>query len=121
MAKDDPHFRLRLPAELKAEVERAAKENNRSINAEIVSRLEDSILARNGIVDALMVAERSLQREREALDVMKWFVTQQKAANAMLEMVAESDGKISPDLLKLIRHAMDNRGKDSDFPMPPED
>lgn len=42
MARDDPHFRLRLPAELKEKIEFSAKENNRSINAEILSRLENS-------------------------------------------------------------------------------
>jgi len=40
MARNDPHFRLRIPAELKAEVERAALDNGRSINAEIVARLQ---------------------------------------------------------------------------------
>ena len=42
MARDDPHFRLRIPADLKEKVEAFAKANNRSINAEIVSRLEGS-------------------------------------------------------------------------------
>jgi len=42
MARDDPHFRLRIPADLKEKIEVFAKANNRSINAEIVSRLEGS-------------------------------------------------------------------------------
>lgn len=40
MARDDPHFRLRIPAALKAKIELSAEANNRSINAEIVQRLE---------------------------------------------------------------------------------
>lgn len=40
MARDDPQFRIRLPAELKARVERAAENNHRSLNAEIVAVLE---------------------------------------------------------------------------------
>lgn len=40
MTRDDPHFRLRVPRELKAQVEEAARKNNRSLNAEIVARLE---------------------------------------------------------------------------------
>jgi hypothetical protein len=39
MARDDPHFRLRIPENLKAAVEIAAAENNRSLNAEIIHRL----------------------------------------------------------------------------------
>ncbi|MFC3165404.1 Arc family DNA-binding protein [Ciceribacter thiooxidans] len=35
MAKTDPHFRLRISEDLKERVMAAAKENNRSINAEI--------------------------------------------------------------------------------------
>lgn len=44
MAADDPHFRLRVSADLKAKVEEAARANNRSMNAEIVARLERSFL-----------------------------------------------------------------------------
>lgn len=42
MTRTDPHFRLRIPADLKDRVEGAAQKNNRSINAEILSRLEGS-------------------------------------------------------------------------------
>jgi hypothetical protein len=40
--RTDPQYKLRLPAELKARIETAAKAANRSMNAEIVSRLEES-------------------------------------------------------------------------------
>ena len=40
MSRDDPHFRLRVPPELHDRVAAAAKENGRSMNAEIVVRLE---------------------------------------------------------------------------------
>ena len=43
MAKNDPEFRLRLPSELKAAIEQLARENNRSINSEIVARLKESL------------------------------------------------------------------------------
>lgn len=36
-------YALRLPRELKAELERLAKENRRSLNSEIVHRLEQSV------------------------------------------------------------------------------
>jgi hypothetical protein len=45
MAADDPHFRLRIPAALKARIEEAAHAKKRSINAEIVDRLDRSFAA----------------------------------------------------------------------------
>lgn len=42
MARDDLHFRLRIPDTLKERIEAAAAANNRSMTAEIVSRLERS-------------------------------------------------------------------------------
>ncbi|HEM7855904.1 Arc family DNA-binding protein [Citrobacter koseri] len=36
MSRDDPQFKLRLPADLKAKLDQRAKMNGRSINAELV-------------------------------------------------------------------------------------
>lgn len=41
MARDDLHFRLRIPEALKNRVEKAAKSNHRSMTAEIVAALEE--------------------------------------------------------------------------------
>jgi len=42
MSRTDAQFKLRMPAALRAQVEQAAKEARRSLNAEIVLRLEAS-------------------------------------------------------------------------------
>lgn len=42
MKQTDPQYKLRLPQELKDQVEEAAKQSGRSMNAEIVARLEQS-------------------------------------------------------------------------------
>jgi len=42
MSREDLHFRLRIPAQLKEKVEKAAVRNHRSMTAEIISRLEKS-------------------------------------------------------------------------------
>lgn len=39
MPKDDLHFRLRIPDDLKAKVQSAATGNHRSMTAEIIARL----------------------------------------------------------------------------------
>lgn len=43
MARDDPQFNLRMSQVLKDKIAVRAKENGRSLNAEIVQILEDSV------------------------------------------------------------------------------
>lgn len=45
MSREDPQLRIRLPIELKDKIEASAKANKRSMNAEIVQRLDGSFLA----------------------------------------------------------------------------
>lgn len=45
MAREDLHFRLRIPELLKAKIETAAAKNRRSMTAEIVERLERSVVS----------------------------------------------------------------------------
>lgn len=42
MARNDPQMNLRVPVGLKEKIEKAAFENNRTITAEAISRLEQS-------------------------------------------------------------------------------
>ncbi|EBS3916519.1 toxin-antitoxin system HicB family antitoxin [Salmonella enterica subsp. enterica serovar Singapore] len=43
MGRDDPQFNLRLPYELKEKVKQRAKANGRSLNAELVQIVTDSL------------------------------------------------------------------------------
>ncbi|MEM1397025.1 MAG: Arc family DNA-binding protein [Pseudomonadota bacterium] len=42
MAREDLHFRLRIPKDLKEHIEEVARLNKRSMTAEIIDRLENS-------------------------------------------------------------------------------
>lgn len=42
MARTDPKITLYIPAELKDRIKEAAEENRRSVNSEIIIRLEES-------------------------------------------------------------------------------
>ncbi len=53
MARTDPQFNLRVPQELKQQVEDAAKESGRSINAEAVFRLEQSFRNEMGNLESV--------------------------------------------------------------------
>ena len=57
MARTDPQFNLRVPAELKQQVEEAAKLSGRSINAEAVYRLEQSFKNINKSLDDMRADE----------------------------------------------------------------
>ncbi|MFM0363720.1 Arc family DNA-binding protein [Paraburkholderia sediminicola] len=43
MTREDPQMKLRLPAELKDQLAALAEANGRSLNAEVVVRLEESL------------------------------------------------------------------------------
>ncbi|GEM_PF-7124782 len=44
MSREDAQFKLRMPAKVKTRIEEAAGKNRRSLNAEILARLERSFL-----------------------------------------------------------------------------
>lgn len=66
MSREDPQMKIRLPADLKRKIEEAADEAKRTMNAEIVSRLEASFLrSGEGLGEAsilLMRAQQELER-----------------------------------------------------------
>ncbi|AMW78862.1 hypothetical protein AMD27_08215 [Acinetobacter sp. TGL-Y2] len=51
MARNDPQMNLRVPMELKENIEKAAFENGRTITAEAVYRLEQSFSSKNQSTD----------------------------------------------------------------------
>lgn len=46
---DDPQFKFRIPIEMKEALEASAKKNGRTLTAEILQRLENSLNASNNI------------------------------------------------------------------------
>lgn len=48
MSREDPQMKIRLAPDLKDRIEDAAKENGRSMNAEIVARLHQAFEAQSG-------------------------------------------------------------------------
>lgn len=45
MSREDPQMKIRLPADLKDQIEAASKQSGRSMNSEIVARLDESFQA----------------------------------------------------------------------------
>ncbi|MCL8382488.1 Arc family DNA-binding protein [Xanthobacter aminoxidans] len=117
MARNDPHFRLRLPADLKEKIEFSAKENNRSLNAEIVSRLDYSFKA----VSAKPIADH-LRSIGEAYKVMSVDLLQVNAYIKTLEdyldivdpggpRPAQPKSVMGADFYKEIKESLDERVK----------
>ena len=87
MSREDPQFKLRMPPQLRAQAEQAARASGRSLNAELVARLESTFLrepenrslisaarakelalmARNGIPDE--VRRRALESIAQAVSL----------------------------------------------------
>jgi len=67
MSRKDLHFRLRLPAEIKAQVQLAAAMNRRSMTAEIVTRLERSF---NDEDIRVLLDDTTIGRSRDLLQAM---------------------------------------------------
>ena len=61
MARDDPMFRLRMPADLKQTLTQAAKINHRSLNAEIVQRLELTLAQPSGAASGVALSGEQAQ------------------------------------------------------------
>ncbi|QKJ47778.1 Arc family DNA-binding protein [Proteus vulgaris] len=70
MSREDPQLRIRLPIELKEKVEVTAKENGRSMNAEIVQRLELSFLSEIN-ADDLISAKEAIKIANNAKEEIK--------------------------------------------------
>ena len=75
MSRADAQFKLRMPSGLRAQLEVAACEANRSLNAEIVTRLQSSFEAAPFSLDGVLPIPESLlermARIRELVDVTR--------------------------------------------------
>lgn len=68
MARNDPQMNLRVPVELKEQIEKAAFENNRTITAEAVSRLEQSFKEKNNSLEQFSSQLQKLFERLERLE-----------------------------------------------------
>ena len=69
MARNDPQMNLRIPVTLKEQIEDAAAENNRTLTAEVVKRLQQSFAEQNNS-PSLQSAENQLQTLTEKIELL---------------------------------------------------
>ncbi|EHU5816695.1 Arc family DNA-binding protein [Salmonella enterica] len=70
MGRDDPQFNLRLPYELKEKLKQRAKSNGRSLNAELVQIVTESISKPSPVSGYRDEAERIADEQSELVKKM---------------------------------------------------
>ena len=86
MSRDYPQFKLRLPPELRARINEAAAGNHRSVNAEIVARIQQSFG-----YGATATADTPAQRALHAADQAESAILALKAELFRLERDGSSE------------------------------
>ena len=107
MAREDLHFRLRIPEELKAKVEESASDNHRSMTAEIIARLEESfaVPTNNGIKGEDLA--RTTKALSEAIAEIKGETRHYIfAMRFILEQIITSDGKLNDTTLEFAKRLL---------------
>lgn len=67
MSREDPQMKIRLSADLKDQIEAASKQSGRSMNAEIVARLEASLAGHSPLLSGQSEEAEQLRSELLAL------------------------------------------------------
>ena len=79
MADEDAHFRLRLPVELRDKLVEIAERNQRSINAEVVARLQESLAKGDEFAEmkkTLEAMQKSLDEACRHIDLLECSVSE---------------------------------------------
>jgi predicted DNA-binding protein len=110
MARDDPHFRLRLPADLKTRIEDTAKESGRSVNAEIVQRLDASFQPQPGFDDLVKSFNETLDGLKTDRHEMEAFYRNMTAG--LLDLAGE---RVPEHMRRLLKPLSRNTGEPDIF------
>lgn len=101
MKQTDPQYKLRLSQELKDQIEAAAKQSGRSMNAEIVARLEGSFNVTSSVLESvprvLETLERALDNAALERGVLKLNLNSLSEAVSLLVQSLDAGGQLEPD------------------------
>lgn len=90
MARTDPQFNLRLHQSLKDKIDNAAQSNNRSINSEIVARLEKSFTEQEAV--SLADLQKEMRRlSTESREMRMLYIEAITGKNKLLEGLTLED------------------------------
>lgn len=113
MSRDDPQMKLRLPPELRVQVEEAAMEAGRSLNAEIVARLEETL--ENDSYQAPILINCNFQLESAVLKLVpRSFMPSQTSDRSSIVIVRGNHDVDRRKLVKVLLEVLDSENKLSD-------
>lgn len=113
MAREDLHFRLRIPEELKAKVEVAAAENHRSMTAEMVARLYESFDP-EAVSQEFADHVQALQHSEEIRRIQAKYVEALSRENEALRRAGINAESIILTLARAVRTAADGNRTELD-------
>ena len=121
LVKEQPKLLVRVSESLKTKIEHAAEMNQRSMNAEIVERLEYSFdvrtITKQTVLDeAIKAFQQSAKDVAHQLEVLRWMQDQQSVTMHILETIAKTDGNLQPEFMEMLRGMLSRRGSDNGFP-----
>ncbi|WP_265519088.1 Arc family DNA-binding protein [Nitratireductor luteus] len=122
----DPQFKLRFPPHLKEAIERAAQQNNRSMNAEIIARLEQTIMPT--IVDRLQSLLKQINESRPLHAILPSVIAERIGEESATRMEKVFEGLEAPTFELLdrisaflgVRPSWLKHGLDHPFPVTSE-
>lgn len=91
MSREDPQMKLRLPEALRERISASSASNKRSMNAEIVARLEGSFKMEDEAHDSMATNENLRRAVNERLDMMENGNREQRA---IFEQLLEDAKKV---------------------------
>ncbi|MFT8711442.1 Arc family DNA-binding protein [Komagataeibacter rhaeticus] len=101
MAAHDPHFKVRMPPALKDRIEKAARESNRSMTAEIVHRLEESFKENLRREEAAVTPDRKISLSDIAIKELEDEVSY---LEDLIVKTTEHHEKLRFEIIKMIEH-----------------
>ncbi|MDF8330597.1 Arc family DNA-binding protein [Aeromonas salmonicida] len=108
MARKDPQFNVRMPQELKEMIEASARDNQRSINAEIIHHLRNAMLAA-GYMASEQAEPREIIPPGEPIFVRDIKLTDQKIDDDDPRYIDKKWSKEFLEILDYVRREMKDR------------
>ena len=107
MSREDSQFKLRMPLDLREKIEGAAREAKRSLNAEIIARLEDSVFEAMPVPE-LLPASRAKELSAKARRNLS-----QTLRDVLLEDLNEAVSRgLSSTTVELVGYNLDSMTSD---------
>ena len=76
MSREDPQLKIRLPLELKEKITQSAADHGRSINSEVIARLEQSFNKVNAHETEMYLMNVMVKEQQKQIDQLQEMVKQ---------------------------------------------